>query len=188
MNSAEAVCQVLDAAEKAGVPYMLTGSLASGVWGIPRASKDADIVFEMAGLDPGKITQHLGPAFLLEDQMSFESITGSYRWILRVPEISFVIELFLLSGDDHHRARFSRRVQQMHPTLMRPAFIPTAEDVIIQKIRWGRDKDKSDAMDVMSVQGPALDWPYIESWCDRHGTRVLLDQLRASIPPDLLNS
>ena len=26
-------------------------------------------------------------------------------------------------------------------------------------------------------------WPYIESWCDQHGTHALLDEVRRSIPP-----
>ncbi len=183
MNSGEAILHVIAAADAAGIAYMLTGSMASGVWGIPRASKDADLVLEMAHRRPEEITRHLGPEFCLNDQMSFETITGSMRWILHVPEIHFDIELFLLSTDAHHQERFKRRRQHMHPTLLREVFLPTAEDVIIQKIRWGREKDRSDALDVMSVQAGNLDWPYIESWCDRHGTRTLLEDLRAAVPP-----
>jgi len=33
------------------------------------------------------------------------------------------------------------------------------------------------------IQGDRLDWPYVESWCDRHGTRALLDEIRRSVPP-----
>jgi hypothetical protein len=34
------------------------------------------------------------------------------------------------------------------------------------------------------VQGDeALDWIYIHQWTEKHGTRALLDELRASIPP-----
>jgi hypothetical protein len=36
---------------------------------------------------------------------------------------------------------------------------------------------------VIAVQGEAIDWDYVYSWCDRHGTRALLDEIRASIPP-----
>jgi len=115
--------------------------------------------------------------------MSFETITGSMRWILQVPKINFDIELFLLSTDAHHQERFKRRREHLHPTLLRNVFLPTAEDVIIQKVRWGRQKDRSDALDVMSVQAGHLDWLYIESWCDRHNTRALLEELRAAVPP-----
>jgi hypothetical protein len=49
--------------------------------------------------------------------------------------------------------------------------------------RQGRARDRDDVRNVIAVQGGALDWPYIHSWCDRHGTRQLLDDVRKSIPP-----
>lgn len=56
------------------------------------------------------------------------------------------------------------------------------------KLRWAkhakRGKDREDVRDVIAVQGDAaLDWDYIHEWCARHGTRELLDEIRASIPP-----
>ncbi len=55
--------------------------------------------------------------------------------------------------------------------------------MIIQKLRWGRPQDQVDVDNMITIQSPDLDWPYIEKWCDLHGTRVLLDQIRASLPP-----
>ena len=67
-----------------------------------------------------------------------------------------------------------------------PAF-DRAEDVIIIKLRWSllghRSKDRDDARDVIAVQGDRIDWDYVHSWCDQHGTRALLDEVRQSIPP-----
>ena len=65
---------------------------------------------------------------------------------------------------------------------------PSAEDVIITKLRWsragGRRKDIEDAENVIAVQGERIDWDYVTSWCDRHGTRELLDRVRQSLPPE----
>jgi len=66
--------------------------------------------------------------------------------------------------------------------------VPTVEDVIITKLRWAqiakRGKDSDDVRNVIAVQGDeALDWDYIHHWCAEHGTRTLLDEIRASIPP-----
>lgn len=67
--------------------------------------------------------------------------------------------------------------------------IPRAtKDVVIQKLRWGRAKDIADVETVIGVQGAKLDWTYIERWCDAHGSRKRLDEVKASIPPDLLES
>lgn len=55
------------------------------------------------------------------------------------------------------------------------------------KLRWAllanRSKDRSDVRDVIAVQGGRIDWDYVHRWCDEHGTRALLDEIRASIPP-----
>jgi hypothetical protein len=34
---------------------------------------------------------------------------------------------------------------------------------------------------VIAVQGDAIDWPYVEAWCDQHGSRKLLEQIREEL-------
>jgi hypothetical protein len=62
------------------------------------------------------------------------------------------------------------------------AWLPTAEDVIVQKLRWSalakRPKDFKDACDVMAVQAGNLDWPYIERWCEELGASAVLAEAR----------
>jgi hypothetical protein len=186
MTQTEAIRQMIQAITAAGISYLVTGSLASTVYSFPRSSKDADFVLEMEGRHPDEIMRHLGPEFQLDDQMSFESITGTKRWIVSVPSLDFFdLELFILSDDAFHKERFQRRRMIRHSLLKSDVYLPTAEDVIVQKVRWGRPKDRQDVIDVMTVQSDALDWPYIESWCDRHGTRALMEELKAAVPPDL---
>jgi hypothetical protein len=67
-------------------------------------------------------------------------------------------------------------------------YLPTAEDVIIQKLRWSRgakrSKDFADVVAVLQVQGPArLDWAYIEEWCAKHQTLDLLAEAKAEAAP-----
>ena len=107
------------------------------------------------------------------------------RHIIKVADVEFKIELFHLSDDPHDRERFRRRCHVQF--LGRQVSMPTAEDVIVTKLRWAilskRSKDRSDLENVLAVQGPKLDWDYIYRWCDQHGTRALLDEIRQSIPP-----
>jgi len=161
------------------------GSFSTNHYGIPRSTADADFVIELESHTIGQIARQLGPDFKLDPQMSFETVTGTLRYEVRVTGIPFKLEFFLLSRDPHDRERFARRVSKT--VLGRPVWLPTAEDAIITKLRWAllghRSKDRDDARDVLAVQGDALDWDYIHAWCDRHGTRALLDEVRRSIPP-----
>jgi len=61
------------------------------------------------------------------------------------------------------------------------AVIPTAEDVVIQKLRWQRDKDIADVRIVIAVQAARLDWSYIQRWTDQHATTELLNRLKLEL-------
>jgi hypothetical protein len=182
MNSDEATSAVVDALDTLRIPYMIAGSFSTNYYGIPRATQDADIVVHLKPGDLSRLVKHLGPSFRLDPQMSFETVTATRRFVLYVVDSVFTIELFLLSDDDHDQQRFARRRLQRIGN--RDVFVPSVEDVVITKLRWshggGRRKDFEDTENVISVQADNIDWDYVYSWCDRHGTRELLDQIRQS--------
>ncbi len=181
-------CRVLRALEKCAVPYMLVGAYSSGVYAIPRSTKDVDVVLSLqtpADLDP--VVSELAPVLEFDPQVTFETITGSLRYILRaVRNRSLQVEFFLLGDDPFVVERFSRRVRVWVPVLEMEVSLPTAEDVIVQKLRWGRAKDIEDARDVLAVQTPArLDMEYVKRWCEAHGTLEKLRTLLVEIAPFL---
>lgn len=185
MTADEAVVAVLDALEAAGVPYMIVGSLASNFHGIPRSTRDADVVIEA----PPEKLAHLGhalpPGLTLHAQGAFEAVTGTTRYVIELAGSPFVCELFVRSDDAHDRERFGRR--QRVRIMERVACVATAEDMIVTKLRWadaaGRSKDIEDIRNIAAVRGPELDWAYVERWAAVHGTAGLLGRIRASVPP-----
>ena len=184
MNADEAVVAVIEALEMAGVDYMVVGSISSNFYGIPRATKDADIVLSLGDVPLYDVLNRLGPEFGLDRQGTFETITMTTRHVVKVLSSEFTVELFRLGQDEHDQERFRRRCQVS--LLGRTVYLPTAEDVIVTKLFWalGRKtaKDRDDVRDVIAVQADRLDWDYIYSWADRHGTRALLDEIRSDIP------
>lgn len=174
------LCRKLDSA---GIGYMLVGSFASNQYGIPRSTKDADFVIDVATDKMGGLFEMLEPEWLMDSQIMFESITGSKKLEIRHRETEFLIELFFLSTDPHHQERWQRKVREIVGE--ERFWFPTAEDVIIQKVRWGRVKDLEDVAAVISVQAGRLDFAYIEKWCTEHGTLDRLKAIRAKLPADL---
>jgi hypothetical protein len=172
--------RVADALTASGVAYLLAGSFSSNYYGIPRSTKDADFVVELRGGVGGDFMARLGADFEADPQLSFETNTGTYRQLLQHTSSPFKVELFLLSNDPHDQARFQRRVAVN--AYGRQIWLPRAEDVVIMKVRWARSRDQDDVRAVIGVQGEQLDWPYIESWCERHGTRALLEEIRRTVP------
>ncbi len=179
MNIHGAARSVIDVLEAESVPYMLTGALASMYYGISRSTLDADFLVEMEATQIGDIMRRLGPGFLLEPQATFEIHTGkSYRTI-KVAKSPLSIDLFPISDEPFDQERFRRR--RVISMLERQVPIPTAEDIVIIKLRWGRRKDLDDARDVLALQIDALDRDYLERWCREQGTLELLQSLLGEI-------
>ena len=185
MTGEEATVAVIDALEALAIPYMLVGSFSSNYYGIPRATQDADFVVQMERKSCLALVERLGTAFRLDPQASFELVTGTVRHALQLVGSPFEIELFQLSDDTHDRERFARR--RRVKLLGRATFLPTAEDVVITKLRWSqggrRGKDVDDVRNVIAVQRDRIAWDYVYRWCEEHGTRDLVEQIRSSIPP-----
>ena len=61
--------------------------------------------------------------------------------------------------------------------------VASAEDVVLAKLRWydqgGRSSERqwNDILGVLRVQGPAIDWAYIEEWAPRLKVGDLVAQL-----------
>ena len=167
MTSEDLVVAVFDALAALGVPFMVSGSLASNFYGVPRATQDADLVLDFTQLPVDALAASLAGTFDVDRQASFESVTGSVRLVARARQAPFDVELFGLTDDEHDVERFSRR--RFVNVLARTVALPTAEDVVINKLRWfklaGRRKDFDDARNVIAVQQPALDRAYLQRWC-----------------------
>jgi hypothetical protein len=185
MNGSEAILKVIDALEECGFPYMLVGSNSSNAYGIPRSTQDADFVIALGEKSIGELARRIAPSIRIDPQMSFETVTMTRRYVADVVGTPFKIEFFLLNDDPHNQERFRRRRQVT--LLDRQVWIPTVEDVIVTKLHWAllarRSKDQDDVRGVLAVQGERIDWDYVHLWCERHGTRELLDEIRRSIPP-----
>lgn len=183
MSEREIALEVIQALESLNVPYMVVGSFSSNIYGVPRSTRDIDIVLESAGVVIKELIQKLGSNYKIDPQLAFEGVTGTKQRVITRVDSAFSIELFWLSEDPFDQSRFSRRLRR--ETHGGRVWVATAEDVIIQKLRWwvlvSRSKDLEDVREVLAVQYDNLDWNYIEYWCDKHGSRAELDRLRGNI-------
>ncbi len=176
MLNNDPVLPVVDALNALKIPYMMVGSYSSNLHGIPRGTRDADFVVEMATDSISLLAERLTSLFKLDPQMGFETVTFHRRWVFHHRLSEFKLEMFLLVDQPFDRERFQRR--QRHTVQGRDVWFQTPEDVIVNKLRWGRAKDLIDAGDVIGVQGDGLDWNYIERWCGEFGRMEMLAQVR----------
>jgi hypothetical protein len=177
MNGQEALSLLLGMLDRENLPYMVVGSFSSNYHGIPRSTKDADIVLEFEPTAWSNLEKNLPAGLMLDPQGGFEMVTATRKEVVRVAGSAFEIELFHLSADPFDQASFKRR-EKVSLSPETTAWVATAEDVVIQKLRWTkgglRSKDFEDVVNVLLRKGKDLDFAHIEHWCCVHSTTELL--------------
>ncbi|XZE56748.1 hypothetical protein SH139x_002876 [Planctomycetaceae bacterium SH139] len=128
----EALGHLVSLLNRHGLAYMLVGAYSSNAYGIPRATKDADIVVAALDATFDLIGSSLGDGYQTESQLEFELITGTVRRKICFTPINFVLEIFQLSDDPFDQSRFKRRIEVQSSVLGGSIWLPTPEDVIIQ--------------------------------------------------------
>ena len=120
----------------------------------------------------------LGREFIVDDQVTFETIAWHTRQILKVPSIPFEIELFDLSDEPFDLSRFERRVKTSIGG--HDVWLPTTEHVVVQKLRWAslgnRGKDFLDALGVAKVRREKL------AACRTYPARLRKSGIRPEFP------
>jgi hypothetical protein len=178
--------KVIEAAESSGVDFMAVGAIAAGAYGVPRSTRDVDLLVSLNRPDAVlALVAKLDPIVEFNAQVVFDTLTWGRRHVGTSRSVPpFKVELFEMFEDPFVQSEFARRQNVFVPMLSRTTWLPTPEDVVVQKLRWGRNKDLDDARDVLAVQGPeSLDMAYIENWCVQHGTTDRLKAALAGIPP-----
>ena len=78
----------------------------------------------------------------------------------------------LLNRDEHDVAAFSRRKKKKFDG--RYVWFPSAEDLLLQKLKTGRPQDFIDAAGVVERMRGKLDLAYVTKWANKLGVRAEL--------------
>jgi hypothetical protein len=158
------VTSALDANE---IPYMLTGSLASSMYGIPRATNDIDIVIAPSReqlLSIVQLFKRVGLTVAPEAAMSALQRRTSFN-VIDFPR-GLKVDLIVRKDRDFSVAEFDRR--ETHEVEGMRLTIATPEDVLLAKLEWAKigdsERQLTDAAGIVTVQGESLDMTYIERW------------------------
>jgi hypothetical protein len=160
-----AVRGVVSVLRGAKLPYMLIGALALPVWGRPRATLDIDFMIMTAEI-PERLVKHLGRiGFELDFDWERENrfLKGVQS---RFRSTTLTLDILLLK-DSHHENAFRRRKRKRYGGMT--IWFPSAEDLILLKLRAGRPTDFDDAAGVVNRVGKELDLHYLSTWARRLG-------------------
>ncbi len=174
---------VADALEALGVPYAIGGSFASALHGVMRATMDADLVADLRLEHVAPFAQALGEAFYADAEMMRDAIHRHSSFNLIHLDTMFKVDVFVARPRDFDRAQLARRqVHLLSEDPERRAYVATAEDTVLSKLEWYRlsgeasDRQWSDALGVLKVQGERLDLEYMRRMAAGLGVTDLLSR------------
>jgi hypothetical protein len=166
MNERELLLDCLRRLNRSRVIYYLTGSMASNYWGIPRTTHDLDFVVQLPPPAATRIVQEFSGDFYIDEEAVQAAQQPPYQFNAVDTRSALKVDFWLARAEPFDQEMLRRRVQV---TLFgEPAWIATAEDVILHKLVWHRispcDRQLGDAAGVVAVQEDALDRNYLKRW------------------------
>ncbi len=160
--------------EAAGIPYMVTGSMAVNYYAVPRMTRDIDLVVELSASQAEGLCDVFQDDFYLDREAVARAIVeeGMFNIIHRtlVVKVDFVVR----KGTDYRREEFSRRRRVSVEGC--DLFLVAPEDLIISKLDWARDtRSEVQLADVRNLLRcrPELDRGYLAYWSRRLGLDAL---------------
>jgi len=153
--------------EQAGIPYMLTGSFASSVYGMSRGSADIDFVI---AADEGGIRRLVNQLsekdFYSELNQALEACQQNSMFNVIDHVTGLKIDFIFLKSRDFSQEEFRRRKQAIVWRV--PIYIATPEDIVLSKLEWAKlgksSRQIEDAAGIIKVRADELDISYIEKW------------------------
>lgn len=166
------------------VAYMLTGSIASSLFGEPRLTHDIDILVHITAQDAvGLAVSFPPPRYFLDDRESIEEmIDQASMFNLIDTHTGDKVDFWILTDSPFDQSRFQRRRCVSVFDMM--VWVSSPEDIILAKLRWadlsgGSEKQFLDALRVFEVQRADLDLHYCNAWAGELGVVALWEKLLA---------
>lgn len=153
--------------ERAQVPYMLTGSVASSAHGTPRSTRDIDIVIGPTRAQLIALTQEFPSTdYYADEQQALEALANRSQFNVIDFATGWKVDFIIGQNSPYARTAFGRRLQiEFAGTAV---YIASPEDVILAKLRWAKlgesNRQLKDADGILRTQGEKLDLAYIETW------------------------
>lgn len=171
--------------DEAGVPYMLSGSVASTVHGEPRSTQDVDLVVE---LDRASLDRLLGglpeDRYYVSPEAAVDAVRRRSQFNVIDFETGWKADLIVRKNRPFSASEFARR-KAAH-VLGVPVMIASPEDVILSKLEWakksgGSERQLRDVTGILRAPGQSIDRAYISRWVEELGVAELWETL--SEPP-----
>jgi len=180
--------KMVNVLDELAIPYVIGGSYASSAHGFARATMDIDILAAIRPEQAEAFAAKLEPEFYADSQTIRRAAMMRRSFNVIHEETAFKVDVFIAKPggfDDQQLQR--RQLEVVDEDQQRTAYVSTAEDIILAKLRWYRltnetsEKQWNDVRGVVEVQGEKLDRSYLKEWAQPLGVSDLLERVFSEV-------
>lgn len=180
MSAHATLGRVIAALGVAGIPSMLTGSLAAAVHGHPRATQDIDLVVEATAQQLRALATSLeGEDVFFDLDHAIDACARHSMTNLLDNQTGWKVDLIFRKARPFSESEFGRRVLTTVDGL--PLHVASPEDLILAKLEWAKlgesMRQVEDVAHLLKSQS-SLDIAYMNRWIDELGVRRQWDEAR----------
>ena len=173
MNELDVVRDISGKFERAGIAYMLTGSMAMNYYAQPRMTRDIDVVVAVAPSQVETVVRLFSPEYYVSAEAVRQSVAHESIFNLIHQESVIKMDCIVRKASEYRRQEFARR--QQIQVLDFTTWIVSKEDLIISKLEWAKDSHSEVQLrDVKNLLATGCDAAYLERWTRELGLDTLL--------------
>ena len=185
MNASQilaAITPVIEALEELGVPYHIGGSVASSIYGILRATIDADLIANLRLEHIRPLVIRLQTNYYIDEDMIRDAIKRRSSFNVIHLDTMLKVDVFVPKSRLFDQEEFRRAQQEVLLEGTRPFNVASPEGTILNKLEWYRmggevsDRQWNDILGVLKVQGTHLDMNYLQKWAANLNVTDLLER------------
>jgi hypothetical protein len=177
-----AITPIVEALEQLEIKYHIGGSVASSVYGIIRATIDADLVAELRLEHVRPLVKLLEADYYIDEDAVRDAVKRRSSFNAIYLDTMLKVDVFIPKPRLFEQEELGRAQLQPLTENTRPFYIASPEGTILNKLEWYRmggevsDRQWNDILGVLKVQGTNLDMAYLQRWAITLNVADLLER------------
>ncbi len=163
--------------DKAKIPYMITGSIASNFYSIPRMTRDIDMIVEIKLSDTKKVYELFKEDFYIDEEQVITAVKEQGMFNVIHNEAIVKVDFIVRKNSEYRKLEFSRRkyfdFEGMKIAIVSP------EDLVISKLFWAKEShSEMQIKDIKNLMASVenLDYNYIKKWVKELGIENIFNE------------
>jgi hypothetical protein len=165
--------KITDVLDQYQIPYMLSGSIAMGLYTVPRMTRDIDFIIRLEAKNVDLFVSSFKEGFYCERDVIKEAIDGPVKMFNIIDHATgYKADFVVLKGDPFRQEEFNRRLMVTY--FGKTIYVVSPEDLLLSKLIWIQDFQSAiqmeDIKNLTVVNN--LDWDYISKWVNQLNLRT----------------